>query len=65
MQKFVTIFLSEKRPKNTHALIQEHLSQYLNDGWTIAQITGVGGVAGDNRGGFLAAGWIAVVLQKP
>jgi hypothetical protein len=70
MQKLVTIYLDNggyAKGKflvgglaDKHGLVEEHLQQYLADGWTIMQVHGFGGAAESP----LARGWITVVLEK-
>jgi hypothetical protein len=70
MQKLVTIYLDNsayKIQKPTfsaygpmHARVEEHLQEYLKDGWTIQSVTGFGG----NDQGINVRGWLAVVLSK-
>jgi hypothetical protein len=69
MQKFVTVYVHSKAYApwpfdnygRAHGKVEEHLAEYLSDGWTIRQITGLGGM---NRF-FIASGWFGVVLEKP
>ena len=71
MQKLVTIYLDNgayARGKmlvtsydDMHGVVEEHLMNYLADGWTIKQLTALGG----NSDGLSVRGWIAVVLEKP
>jgi hypothetical protein len=69
MQKVVTIYLDShvymdgKRFKGTfadkHGLVEEHLVQYLDEGWVVKEIFGFGGAEAN-----AARGWILVVLEK-
>jgi hypothetical protein len=69
MQKLLTIYLDNlaylggKWLANTnadkHGLVEEHLTEYLSDGWKIASVVGIGGAAD-----VAARGWIVVVLEK-
>lgn len=70
MQKLLTIYLDtmvylgDKWIAGSHAdkhgSVQEHLQEYLQDGWRVVSMTALGG-ANDNLN---ARGWIAVVLEK-
>ena len=69
-QKLITIYLDTggyKRDKmlvgsygDLHGQVEEHLQTYLDDGWRIHSVTGLGG----SSEGISARGWLAVVLQK-
>lgn len=69
MQKLVTIYLNDivynegkvmVRPHpEKHGSVEEHLQNYLDEGWRVSAITGIGGV-----GESMASGWLAVVLEK-
>ncbi|MFT5126565.1 MAG: hypothetical protein ACI8W8_000159 [Rhodothermales bacterium] len=68
MQKLVTIYLDNSAYlggatvgnfADKHALVEEHLQQYLSEGWTIGSVSGLGGSHGLN-----ARGWIIVLLEK-
>jgi hypothetical protein len=66
MQKLVTIYLDresyripgQRSPEQSHGSMQEHLENYLAEGWSITSIAGAGG--GTKAG----CGWIVVVLEK-
>ncbi|MFG0332377.1 MAG: hypothetical protein ACF8TS_03350 [Maioricimonas sp. JB049] len=68
-QKLVTIYLDTADydkgkwlalgRSEAHGLVEEHLQQYLEEGWQIASMQGVGGAAYTD-----ARGWIAVVLER-
>ena len=73
MQKFVTIYLEsyayrnkEKAKKifteyvDRHGLVEEHLQEYLEDGWAIVSVSGFGG----HSESLTARGWFGVVLEK-
>jgi len=70
MQKLVTIYLDNGAYKRDHMIVtsysdlhgqvEEHLGEYLKDGWTIQSVTGFGG----NSEALTVRGWLAVVLQK-
>jgi hypothetical protein len=70
-QKLVTVYLDNLaygsgKWINTgygdkHGLIEEHLAQYLADGWTIRSFTGFGG-GGESITG---RAWLAVLLERP
>ena len=70
MQKLVTIYLNvfAHMPKGKivlspywggekHGMVEEHLKDYLADGWIIESVCALGGGTGPE-------GWLAVVLQK-
>jgi hypothetical protein len=69
MQKLVTIYLDthaymgDKWIKGSHAdrhgVVEEHLEEYLKDGWRVVSLFGLGGADGIN-----ARGWLSVVLEK-
>ena len=70
MQKLLTIYLDSMiymgdkwiagSHADKHGLVEEHLREYLEDGWRVVTVSGVGGAA-DNLN---ARGWVAVVLEK-
>jgi hypothetical protein len=69
MQKLVTIYLDNaayregKWPSkfsNKHGIVEEHLDEYLNDGWRITAIEGFGGHGPTEH----VRGWVAAVLEK-
>jgi len=70
MQKLVTIYLDNsayargKMPVGSfgdkHALVEEHLQQYLAEGWTIRSVSGFGG----GSDGLSVRGWVIVLLEK-
>ncbi len=69
MQKLVTIFLSDDDDDDME--VQEHLEEFLEDGWHIQTMTPLGAGAGYGAGGesdaeghCYVAGWLAVVLEK-
>jgi hypothetical protein len=58
MQKLVTIRLEAPAmfsPAKRHGAVEEHLQQYLDDGWTISSVTGYGEYCG---------GWVIITLEK-
>jgi hypothetical protein len=69
MQKLLTIYLDNlaylgdkwlTRPNaDKHRLVEEHLTEYLDDGWKVASVVGIGGAAD-----VAARGWIIVVIEK-
>lgn len=69
-QKLVTIYLDNMAYTKgkilvgsfaeKHGLVEEHLQSYLDEGWRIASVSGLGGSAD----GVAARGWFAVVLEK-
>jgi hypothetical protein len=70
MQKLVTVYLDNHAYMggkllrgsyaDKHGLVEEHLRDYLADGWAVKQIHSFGG-ADD---GLNVRGWIVVVLEK-
>jgi len=69
MQKLVTIFLSDDDDDDIE--VQEHLGEYLDDGWAVKSITPFGTGAGyagggesESEGHCYVAGWLAVVIEK-
>ena len=68
MQRLVTIYLDNTAYKSElrtgyakhHKLIEEHLQQYLEDGWTISSVAGFGG----NSNVLHVRGWVIVLLEK-
>ena len=68
MQKLVTIYLDNAAygsPKvsgcyaSKHAQVEEHLQEYLTQGWQVRSLHGIGGSSG-----LCCQGWFAVVLEK-
>jgi hypothetical protein len=69
MQKLVTIYLDNSAYgqgkmivatyADKHGLVEEHLANYLADGWSIREINAFGG-----NDGLVVRGWLAVVLEK-
>jgi hypothetical protein len=68
MQKLVTIYLDNTaygKPKvigcyeKQHAQVEEHLQEYLAEGWQVHSLFGFGGSSG-----LCCQGWIAVVLES-
>jgi hypothetical protein len=58
MQKLVTIRLETPtmfNPSKRHGEVEEHLQRYLDDGWVIGSVAGLGGYYG---------GWVIVALEK-
>jgi hypothetical protein len=70
MQKLVTIYLDNgvygqgkmivTSYADMHGLAEEHLANYLSDGWSIKMLTAFGG----NSDGMAVRGWLAAVLEK-
>ena len=69
MQKLVTIYLNShtyskgkflSTGAEAHGLVEEHLQDYLQQGWTIKAIHGLGG----SSESFFACGWVIVLLEK-
>ncbi len=69
MQKLVTVYLDnhsymgDKWIKGSHAdkhgFVEEHLQEFLSDGWVVQSVFGFGGVDGIG-----ARGWLTVLLEK-
>ncbi|MCY3018834.1 MAG: hypothetical protein NTW87_07385 [Planctomycetota bacterium] len=69
MQKLVTIYLDRRAylggkmlvgplaGADKHCCVEEHLKEYLADGWSVKSLCAVGGETGMD-------GWLAVVLEK-
>jgi len=69
MQKLITIYLDNQaydkgkffaRGADKHGFVEEHLQDYLQQGWTIKAIHGLGG----SSESFFACGWVIVLLEK-
>jgi hypothetical protein len=56
MQKLVTVWLG-----SPGSAVNEHLNEYLGDGWRVKSMVGVGMAAAENE---LANGFLAVLLEK-
>ncbi|MCI0360826.1 MAG: hypothetical protein L0211_20295 [Planctomycetaceae bacterium] len=71
MQKLVTIYLDNgaygqgkmivTSYAEMHGLVEEHLANYLSEGWSIKQLQAFGG----NSDGLAVRGWIAAVIERP
>ena len=69
MQKLLTIYLDNSAYgkgkmivgnfADKHALVEEHLQQYLSEGWEISSVSGFGGSSD-----LAVRGWVVVVLEK-
>lgn len=59
-QKLISIYLTDVN--SAHLEKVEHLSDYLNDGWSISSITALNGSGGGDAS--VSAGWIVVFLEK-
>ena len=65
MQKLITIYLDNescrtqeiKFPDQSHGFVEEHLEDYIFNGWKIKLVTSVGCAR--------ASAWIVVLLEKP
>lgn len=70
MQKLVTVYLDNHAYMggkllrgsyaDKHGFVEEHLTGYLAEGWTVRQIHSLGG-ANDSLG---VKGWIVALLEK-
>jgi hypothetical protein len=70
MQKLVTVYLENGAYAkgrmivtgyaDMHGLAEEHLANYLAEGWSIKTLTALGG----NSESLTVRGWLAVVLEK-
>jgi hypothetical protein len=58
MQKLVTLYLNAVKVK--HGTVEEHLSDYLSEGWRIVSIAIAGGAGGFES----TSAWTAIVLEK-
>jgi hypothetical protein len=75
MQKLITIYLDregyrirgERSPGQGHGIVQEHLENYLAEGWSIRSIAGTGGAGAGTSAGTteVGCGWVIVILEKP
>jgi hypothetical protein len=62
MQKLVTILLHDSsKAHGHHARVEEHLEEFLVDGWRVVSMTPVGHTGGQSRG---TRAWLAVVLEQ-
>ena len=60
MQRLVTICLSScSSRENKHGSVEEHLQEYLAQGWKVLSLVGLGGGTDLH-----VHGWLAVVLEK-
>jgi len=69
MQKLLTIYLDNSAYgkgkmmvgnfADRHAMVEEHLQQYLSEGWKISSVSGFGG-----NTDLAVRGWVVVVLEK-
>lgn len=68
MQKLVTVYLDNTgygKPKAPgsyaakHGFVEEHLQEYMSEGWRVHSLFGLGGSSG-----VVCQGWVAVVLEK-
>ena len=69
MQKVVTIFLSDDDDDDME--VQEHLDEYLEEGWHVVSMAPFGAGAGyggggenDSEGHCYVAGWLGILLEK-
>jgi hypothetical protein len=62
MQKLITVLLHDTAKRDAaHGKVEEHLEEYLCDGWRVHSVTPVGHTGGQSRG---LRAWLAVVLEK-
>jgi hypothetical protein len=68
MQKLVTVYLDKTAygPPNVwggygdkHGFVEEHLQEYLTEGWHVRSLFGLASSSNEGR-----QGWVAVVLEK-
>ena len=68
MQKLVTVYLDNTaygKPKvvgcyaEKHGFVEEHLQEYLTEGWRVRSLFGLGGTSAP-----CCQGWVTVVLEK-
>lgn len=57
-QKLVSIYMNGSRSTTK----EEHLNEYLKDGWRITQVTALNGAGGCDQS--YVYGWVFVVLEK-
>jgi hypothetical protein len=70
MQRLITIYLDNQAyskgkffsgdPADKHGFVEDHLQDYLQQGWAIKAIHGFGGAAET----FAVRGWIVALLEK-
>ena len=70
MQKLVTVYLDNSSYgqgkwltasyAEKHSFAEEHLREYLEDGWRVVHIQGIGGASE----GLHVRGWIVVLLER-
>jgi hypothetical protein len=69
-EKVLTIYLDregyrvtgKRSPAQSHGVVQEHLEEYLKQGWKVKMITGAGGAGAG--AGEIGCGWVVVVLER-
>ena len=62
MQKLVTVLLYDATKSDArHGRVEEHLDEYLAEGWHVVSVTPIGHTGGQSHG---ARAWMAVVLEK-
>ena len=62
MQKLVTVLLQDgSKSESRHGQVEEHLDDYLSQGWRVVSVTSVGQTGGQSHG---VRGWMVVVLEK-
>jgi hypothetical protein len=69
MQKLLTIYLDNSAYSkgkilvgnyaDKHALVEEHLQQYISEGWRISSVSGFGGSSE-----LCVRGWMVVLMEK-
>lgn len=62
MQKLLTIYLDKwanQVESKDHGRVEEHLNDYLEAGWKVVSVSGLGGAQSS-----WVRGWVTVVLEK-
>jgi hypothetical protein len=53
----------QRSPTQSHGIVQEHLENYLAEGWSIKSLAAAGGGGGADTG-HMGCGWVVIVLEK-
>ena len=67
MQKLITVYLRDNvgNSPTSHGSVQEHLDDYLKEGWEVKNMVPVGSVAcGGDTSTTKVAGWLSILLEK-